>query len=125
MPPRSLHTKLTWESHTPVLHLPSGLGIETEESFGAAVDQALARTPSTLIIDFSTVKQANTAGIGLIVDLLRRSWDAGMTVAFAAITGQPALIIERVGLMERVPSFDSVAGALEALREGREEREGT
>lgn len=95
-----------------ILSLPRDLGAAIEEDLGAAVDRALAANAVLLVLDFSSVTFADSAGVGALVDLMRRARERTIRVALVGTTGQPRLILERVGFLEIAPSFESVDEAL-------------
>jgi hypothetical protein len=47
--------------------------------------------------------------------LLQRARDAGIPVRFAAVAGQPLVVLERVGLARYAGTFATVREALEAV----------
>jgi anti-anti-sigma factor len=95
-----------------VIALPESFGPELEDSFDAAVSRALESTPQVVVVDSSKLRVTNSAGIGLLIDLVRRAQEQEVRVALAGLSGQPKLVIERVGLPRHAPLFDSVEEAM-------------
>jgi anti-anti-sigma factor len=96
-----------------VVTLPGELGAEVEDSLVPAVERILASAPRLLVVDFSLVAVANSAGIGAIVDLVRRARERNVPIVLAALKGQPKLIVERIGLQRYAASYETVEAALE------------
>ena len=96
-----------------VLSLPSAFGAEVEEDLVPAAEGAFAAGATRIVLDFASVELASSAGIGAIVDLLRRARERNVPVVLAAVKGQPRVILDRVGFLAVVPSYDSVDQALE------------
>ena len=95
-----------------VFTLPPRLDAAVEDSLSPAVDRALAAPPRLLVLDFTRVVNAGSAGIGAIVDTLRRASARGATVVLACLRGQPRLVLERIGLTSHIKVYDSVEEAM-------------
>jgi anti-anti-sigma factor len=95
-----------------VVSLPEELGAEIEEHLLPAVEPILASDARLLVLDFSAVEFANSAGIGALVDLLRRARERSLAVALAGVTGQPEIILRRVGFFTFATEYPSVDAAL-------------
>lgn len=112
MLPRSSAIPVRSQDGAWVLSLPGELGAEIEEGLIPAVERVLAGPANLLVLDFSGVTLANSAGIGVLVDLLRRARAVSVPVVVAAVGGQPRLVLGRVGFLAAVPEFASIADAL-------------
>lgn len=110
MPPRKSPARA--QDGAWILSLPKELGAEAEELLVPAAEQALAGPARLLVLDFSGVTLANSAGIGVLVDLVRRARAASVPLALAAVGGQPRLVLERVGFLAAIPEYHSVDEAL-------------
>jgi len=97
-----------------VLTLPSRLDAPVEDSLVSAVERALESHARLLVLDFAGVTYASSAGIGAVVDTVRRAGARGAKVALASLQDQPRLVIERIGLTAHARAYDSVQGALRA-----------
>jgi anti-anti-sigma factor len=104
-----------------VIGLPTDVGAATEEPLLPIVRDALESSPRLIIVDFTGVETTNSAGVGLLFDLVRRGREQNIPVALANVTAQPKLVLERVQLPRYAVVFDSVEAAIESVREGREE----
>ena len=97
-----------------VLGLPSDVGAQMEDVLSAALSRAFASAPRLVVVDHSRVKAMNSAGIGLLFDLVRRAQEREIPVALAGLSGQPKVVMEHVRLTHHVPSFDSVEAAVDS-----------
>jgi anti-anti-sigma factor len=95
-----------------VVSLPTELGAEIEDELLPAIEPILLSDAQLLVLDFSSVKFANSAGIGTLVDLFRRARERNLRVAIAGASGQPEMILGRVGFFTFAHKYPSVQAAL-------------
>lgn len=107
---------LTETGDARVIGLPVDVGADTEDPLLPIVEEALEASPRLIVVDFGRVETTNSAGVGLLFDLLRRGRERGIPVAIAAITAQPKLVVERVQLTRYADVFPTVEEAIESVR---------
>ena len=111
MTPSSNVVTVSVEEGCAVLALPARLESALEDALVLAVEGALEKSPRLLVLDFSAVTFTASAGIGLIVDTLRRASAHNVKVALAAVQGQPRMVLERIGLGRHAEFYETVAAA--------------
>jgi anti-anti-sigma factor len=109
---RGNHVRARRQGHAWVLAFPKEFGADVEEHLAPAAEQALASDATLIVLDFTSVEFTNSAGIGAIVDVLRRARERGVAVVLAGVKGQPRIIIERVGLFGFARAYETVDEAL-------------
>jgi anti-anti-sigma factor len=112
MSPEPLRVAAREEGGAWVLSLPPRLEAHVEDALIPAMEAALAGTPRRIVLDFTAVGFASSAGIGAVVDALRRGSARSVPVCLACLVGQPRLVMERIGLTRISVTYDSVADAL-------------
>jgi anti-anti-sigma factor len=112
MPDRRFIVAAREEHGAWVLTLPGELEAEVEDSLVQTVERVLASATRLIVVDFSLVASANSAGIGTVVDVVRRARERGVPIAFSALHGQPKLIVERIGLQRYAACYETVEAAL-------------
>lgn len=114
MRPRSHRLRIRRVERAWVFSLPREFGAEAEDQLIPATDEALVAGAVSIVLDFGAVEIANSAGIGILVDLIRRARARNVAVVLATVRGQARVICERVGFFALLPSFDSVDEAIAA-----------
>ncbi len=79
-----------------IVRLPYALVADLEDSLLPGLDRELASQAVPVIVDFTHVEFANSAGMGVLVILLQRAQKHGVTVSFAAVQGQPRALFDRL-----------------------------
>jgi len=110
------HVTMTELGDARVIGLPADVGAGTEDPLLPIVDEVLSAEPRIIVVDFGRVETTNSAGVGLLFDLLRRSRDRGIPVALANVTAQPKLVVERVQLTRYADVFATVEDAIASVR---------
>lgn len=100
-----------------ILRMPRELSARAEHALEPAIRQALDGPARFLVVDFAAVQTCDSAGIGLLFDLLQRARAEEVRVALAAVGGQPRMVLERVRLPRYVPMFATVDEAVTSVRE--------
>jgi anti-anti-sigma regulatory factor len=113
--PGNHHVQATAIDGAWVLALPDALVADIEPDLLAAAAPVFAPAARLVVLDLGAVQYANSAGVGALVVLLQRARDAGIPVRFAAVAGQPLVVLERVGLARYAGTFATVREALEAV----------
>ena len=99
-----------------VIGLPVDVGADTEDPLVPIVERALEASPAVIVVDFERVESTNSAGVGLLFDLLRRSRERDIPVTLANVTAQPKLVVERVQLPRYAEMFETVEEAIASVR---------
>ena len=114
MASKSLRVNLRQIGSARIIDLPADLLAEIEEALLAAAEVVFASDAQLLVLDFSKVAYANSAGIGVLVILLQRAKSRGMPVVVTQVSGQPRIILERVG----IPRYARVCESLDEALQG-------
>jgi anti-anti-sigma regulatory factor len=101
-----------------VVRLPVRLEADLEDSILAGLAKAFGGPTRSIVLDFSRSTYADSAAMGVLVDLLRRALERNVPVFFVETRGQPELIIERLGISRHARRADSVEKALEEAPAG-------
>lgn len=96
-----------------VLRLPADLVADAEAGILAAASPALSSRGRKLVLDFSTVTYADSAGVGILVVLVQRARQMEIPLILAAVGRQPRLVLDRVGFLRLVPVYPTVEEAVE------------
>ena len=110
------HVTLTAMGDAHVIGLPADVGAGTEDALLPIVDEIFAASPRLIVVDFGRVESTNSAGVGLLFDLLRRSRQHHVPVVLASIRAQPKLVVERVQLTRYADVFATVEEAIASVR---------
>jgi anti-anti-sigma regulatory factor len=101
-----------------VIILPNEPSPDLEDSLLSAAKRILRESPGRIVLDLSRVVYINTAGIGLLVVLVRDRAVRQAGVVIAGATGQPALVLQHVG-------FDKFARMVASVEEACSEDAGS
>ena len=97
-----------------VIGLPARLWAELEEPLYPILDQILSGSPKAVILDCGQVVYTNSAGIGVLVECLRRVREHRVSLVLAGLSGQPRMVLEKVQLLRVFSTCSTVDAALAA-----------
>jgi anti-anti-sigma regulatory factor len=82
--------------------LPRTISAELEDPLMSMARDAIAGGYMEIVLDFSQTDHADSASIGVLILLLRLVQELEATLAFAGVHGQPQVLLERIGLGQRI-----------------------
>jgi len=85
-----------------VIDLPSRLEADLEEHLVPGVEAAMARGARTIVLDCGGVEFTSSAGVGVIVGVLRRVREQGVDLVLAGLHGQPERVLDHIALLPLV-----------------------
>lgn len=100
-----------------LIRLPGRLRAEVEDALVPEVVKGLKAPIRSIILDFSRVDASDSAGVGLLVEVIRRAMEKKVPVVLCALQGQPEIIVERLGITDYARRTNSVEEALAQSRE--------
>jgi anti-sigma B factor antagonist len=87
----------------------------TSAQFGAAAMELLTDDVSNVVLDMAEVAFCDSAGIGALVDILRRTRRRDGALVLAAATGNVTRALALAGLADLIPAYPTVADAVDAI----------
>ncbi len=94
-----------------VVALRGELGIDSVQPLQVALDGVVERPGSRVVVDLSGLEFCDSMGLSSFVDAHRRCGATGGFLRLAAPTPFLLRVLAVVGLLGRVPVYDSVAAA--------------
>lgn len=95
--------------------LPPIIGAELDDSLLSDARAAIAGGCREIILDFSRTEYADSPSIGVLILLYQLVQESDVAFAFARLHGQPLVLVERIGLDQRIrmiePASDSSSNA--------------
>ena len=111
--------QLTDEGQAVIARLTGELDLSNTANIGSALAARVPNTTMALILDLSDVQYLDSAGIHLIYDLREKLRTRGQTLRLVIAPDSPANdALKLAGVVGHVPTSDTVARALAAVRLG-------
>ena len=106
-----IQVKLRLEEKLAILDLSGDVTSFAEKKMLAAYDKAVAQKAKCIIFNFSSVGYVNSAGMAIMIALLTRSQNQGVTLRAFGLSPHFQKIFEMVGLLKYISHFTSEAEA--------------
>ena len=99
------------ESKPPVVRLVGDIDRDAADQLDVVTSDVLARSPETVVLDFSSTGYINSTGIALIVGVLARARAAGVSLEAAGLSEHYRHVFEITRLSDFVTIRDESAVA--------------
>lgn len=104
--------KTEYVNSVPVIHLVGEITSETDEDIIKAYDSIDESKRGKVIINFQKTSYLNSAGIATLIGLVTKSLNINGKVFFVGLSSHFKKVMEIVGLMELVTTFETLPDAL-------------
>jgi anti-anti-sigma regulatory factor len=95
-----------------IVEFPMQLGMTSEDLVDSVIGKASKETVRKLILDFTKCQTMDSAGIGLVLLIVRKGDELDAELIFAGLEGQPRLLMERSRLTEQARVVTTISDAL-------------
>ncbi|WP_051273671.1 STAS domain-containing protein [Desulfotruncus alcoholivorax] len=102
---KKLNSQTEWEEEMLFLRLSGDITSEGEEEFKKMLP--LDEPSAPVVLDFAGVDYINSAGLALLIGLVRRCRESGRPVGAINLSGHYRKIFHMVGLNDYITVFDS------------------
>lgn len=115
MAPTTFETHIRHQSQVAIIDLQGDITTPAEAALNAAYAEAIGLQPEAVLLNFREVVYINSAGIALVVGVLKRALQANCTLAACALTAHYEEIFRITRLTDYIRLFPDEANALAGL----------
>lgn len=110
-----LKTKIRYQTDVAIIDLVGEINTETETILNRAYIEASSQKAQTILLNLSEVKYITSAGIALLVDLLRRARQTGHKLVAFGLSRHYHEIFRMMHLTDFINIFPDEATALKQI----------
>lgn len=105
------------QSAVAIIDLQGEINALAEEVLNAAYDEAFAKQPETILLNFRQIEYMNSTGIALIVGLLKRTRQTNRSLAACNLSEHYREIFQITRLADFMRIFSDEASALTSIQQ--------
>lgn len=112
MAPTTFETHVRHQSTVAIIDLQGEITTSADTALGAAYTEAISQQPATVLLNFREIVYINSAGIALVVGMLKRALQTKCALAACALSEHYQEIFRITRLTDYIRLFPDEASAL-------------